>query len=288
MANLSNAKGVILFEEDFLNMHRDDVIDWAKNRKNPEVGITYLEFDDNDNVVHFDGVGIHTFEDTLHSQGGLSFLDKADRDFAQLLASENSQITLEFSDYEPGCCVLYKETVSLRFHNDLSVELTTLSETNYGYIGEPLKKRDIAEVMDLSGFDFNNTEQLEKCMTRIGQIHKPLSPEEKAAVISVVNEDQEMDGFVIEDDIESDVLKELVLEKTGIDISSGSNFFHLRLDDMVSLELVEGEPPVQAQVVWKGHNPSMICDNNPNGLFYIARYDDVDEIITWDKFMILM
>lgn len=202
MANISSASGYVRFSKAFAGKYGEKIKEWIESvmQNGGCYGFTYIdEYVSGGTEYNFCGEGRWTFDSTLNNWG-LSTYDHKKNETVDILrpalAESGDFIEVEFEDYEPGCEVLYGETV----HISAAPGMNKPGQ----YIVETVKEKDIsfthrsviAEKYE-DGFDLRNKDDLNDFIdyanSKGGDFKKYVKQ-----IIKKINEDPAFDGCTYE------------------------------------------------------------------------------------------
>ena len=228
MANISNANGTIRFSKDFARKYGDKIKEWISAAGNNHgYGIDYIsDYIPGQTEYSFSGSGRWTFDSTLRDWGLATYDSKSARSediLRPALIESKGSVEIEFTDYEPGCEVLYSETVRItadesmietgKYQVEVIAEDDEISYTHRSRIERGLE----------NGYDLRNSGDLEQFLEDAKETGKEFGKiAEKIA--EKIDKDPDFDGctfdWEVEDweDIYSDFINEIKEEDEAVNI----------------------------------------------------------------------
>lgn len=182
MANISSAFGTISFTKEFSEKYGDEVFKWADvfdKESHGEYGIsgieTPVESENGGLSIQFFGSGRWSFESTLRDLGIGCAEDyelngenhhsetyPSSKKLRECLAKEKSDVTVEFTDEESGCEVLYKEKCVLRYKTVDTFDFIEVNTEDFAYTSRNLLNLDCYD-----GIDLTDQSDKDECVNRL-------------------------------------------------------------------------------------------------------------------------
>lgn len=219
MANISSADGKIRFSEDFVKRYEKEIEEWIDtvNKYSRGYGISSIEdYMPGKTDYRFSGEGRWTFDSTLTSWGLAVYdgrINKTVDILKPCLIESKESVDVEFTDYEPGCEVLYGETVRLSAKPGMEEPgkycAETVEESDISY-----NHRSTMEYGYEDGFDLRNSSDYDTFIDfakRKGKRFSSLAPK----IAEKIDKDPEYDGCTYEweaddwEDSYADIIEEI-------------------------------------------------------------------------------